>query len=248
MLNRPAKSGRGMTEMQLDAISAADVVGPVGFLLCWLGYTLFADREHQRPSLQRSMEAYRRVWMRRMLERENRMVDAQIIGNLMRSASFFASTTVLIIAGLIAVLGAKPTAMAVLAELPFAVETSSLLWDFKVFLLIVAYVYAFFKFTWAFRQYNYCLILLGSVPLPNEVTDESRRIAERSARIASLSARHFNRGTRAYYFGLAGLSWFIHPWLLIGAGAWVVLVLYRREFHSRLSRVLSMPAEEPAPR
>ena len=53
------------------------------------------------------MHAYRRLWMRCMLERDNRMVDTQIIANLMRSASFFASTTMFIIAGLIAVLGAR---------------------------------------------------------------------------------------------------------------------------------------------
>ncbi len=60
-----------------------------------------------------------------MLERDNRMVDTQIIANLMRSASFFASTTMFIIAGLIAVLGARQQAMAVLAELPFAVASSA---------------------------------------------------------------------------------------------------------------------------
>ena len=56
--------------------------------------------------------------------------------------------------------------MAVLAELPFAVESPPLLWDLKVLLLVVLFVYAFFKFTWAFRHYNYCLILLGAYRRP----------------------------------------------------------------------------------
>jgi len=38
----------------------------------------------------------------------------------------------------------------VLAEPPFTVESSPLLWDLRVLLLIVVCVYAFFKFTWAF--------------------------------------------------------------------------------------------------
>ena len=54
--------------------------------------------------------------------------------------------------------------MAVLAELPFAVETSPLLCTLRVLLLIVVPVYAFFKFTWAFRRYNCCLVLIGCVP------------------------------------------------------------------------------------
>jgi len=234
-----------MTETQLASIALADLIAPAWFLLCWFGYNLLADREHGRPSLQRSMHAYRQLWMARMLERDNRIVDSQIIGNLMSSASFFASTTVLILAGLIAVLGARPAAMAVLAELPFAIDPSPLLWDLKVLLLIVLFVYAFFKFTWAFRQYNYCLILLGSIPLPDRITEESRRI-ERTAIIATSTARHFNRGTRAYYFGLAALTWFVHPWLFVLTTVWVILVLFRREFRSRLLATLGTPDDGQA--
>ena len=41
-----------------------------------------------------------------MLERDNRMLDSQIVSTLMGSVSFFASTTLFIIAGLILFLGA----------------------------------------------------------------------------------------------------------------------------------------------
>jgi uncharacterized membrane protein len=232
-----------MTELSLPDIAPADLVAPVWFLVCWIGYTLYADRAGGRPSLMRRMHDYRRLWMKCMLARDNRMVDTQIIANLMRSASFFASTTMFIIAGLIAVLGARDKAMAVLAELPFAVESRPLLWDLKVLLLVVLFVYAFFKFTWAFRHYNYVLILVGAVPAPDRLTEESQRIAERIAGIATSTGRHFNGGLRAYYFGLAALSWFVHPWLFVALTAWVVWVLYRREFRSRLLRTLAAPEE-----
>jgi uncharacterized membrane protein len=232
-----------MTELSLPDIAPADLIAPVWFLACWIGYTLYADRAGGRPSLMRRMHDYRRLWMTCMLARDNRMVDTQIIANLMRSASFFASTTMFIIAGLIAVLGARDKAMAVLAELPFAVESRPLLWDLKVLLLVVLFVYAFFKFTWAFRHYNYVLILVGAVPAPDRLTAESQRIAERIARIATSTGRHFNGGLRAYYFGLAALSWFVHPWLFVALTAWVVWVLYRREFRSRLLKTLAAPEE-----
>lgn len=230
---------------QLSSLAPADLAAPAWFLLCWLGYTYYADRARGQHNLNRCMHAYRRVWVRQMLHRDNRMVDVQIVANLMRSVSFFASTTMFIIAGLIAVLGARTQAMAVLAELPFAVSSSALLWDLKLLLLIVVFVYAFFKFTWAFRHYNYCLVLVGSAPAPDQLTADAERIADRTARIATGTARHFNRGIRAYYFGLAALSWFLHPWLFMALSAWVVLVLYRREFRSRLLETLGVP-EEPA--
>jgi uncharacterized membrane protein len=219
-------------------------VAPAWFLAAWLGYTWFADRDAGRPNLSRTMHIYRRLWLRRMLARDNRMVDMQILGNLMRSMSFFASTSMFIIAGLIAVLGARSEAMAVLAELPFALADQPALWDLKVLLLIVVFVYAFFKFTWAFRQYNYCLVLVGSVPNPGAIEPEDVEIAERAATIASATGRHFNRGMRAYYFGLAALSWFVHPWLLMALTVWVVVVLYRREFRSHLLATLGSPKME----
>lgn len=115
-------------------------------------------------------------------------------------------------------------------------------------LLIVLFVYAFFKFSWAFRHYNYCLVLVGAVPAPDCVTDASRQVGERIARIATSTGRHFNGGLRAYYFGLAALSWFIHAWLFALLTAWVVWVIYRREFRSRLLRTLAPPgADGPGP-
>jgi uncharacterized membrane protein len=227
-----------MSDLQLADTSLADLLAPVWFLACWVGYTLYADRLHGRRNLTQTMHAYRCLWVQRMLERDNRIVDAQILANLMRSVSFFASTTMFILAGLIAVLGARQDAMAVLSELPFAVETPALLWDVKVLLLVVVFAYAFFKFTWAFRHYNYCLILLGSVPTPDRLDQESARIAERLAVIATSTARHFNRGIRAYYFGLAAAGWMLHPLVLAGLALGVLVVLYRRDYRSPALAIL----------
>ncbi len=219
----------------------ADVLAPLWFLAVWLGYTWFADRDRGVHNLTTAMRDYRRLWMRRMLDREVRMVDTQILGNLMRSMSFFASTTMFIIAGLVAVLGARDKAMAVLQELPFTADSSTLIWDLKVLLLIAVFVYAFFKFTWAFRHYNYCLILIGAVPAHDRLDEECEQIAERAARIATSTGRHFNRGIRAYYFGLATLGWFLHPWIFMLLTGWVALVLYRREHRSNLLETLGRP-------
>ncbi|MGI9489221.1 MAG: DUF599 domain-containing protein [Geminicoccaceae bacterium] len=219
----------------------ADLVAPIWFLVVWLGYTWFGDRDRGVRNLTTVMRDYRLLWMKRMLDRDVRMVDTQILGNLMRSMSFFASTTMFIIAGLVAVLGAREKAMAVLNELPFAVNSSSLLWDLKVLLLVAIFVYAFFKFTWAFRHYNYCLILVGAVPAHDRLDEECEKIAERAARIATSTGRHFNRGIRAYYFGLAALGWFLHPIIFVVLTGWVALVLYRREHRSNLLETLGKP-------
>ena len=83
-------------------------------------------------------------------------------------------------------------------------------------------------------------------PGPEPADRRERQIAQRLAHIASSTGQHSNRGIRAYYFGLAALSWFIHPWLFMLLTVWVVLVLYRREFRSRLLRTLSITSAEEA--
>ena len=64
-------------------------------LVSWAGYGFYAERSNAaRVNLVGGMAARRREWMRRMLLRENRMVDIQIVNALMRSGRFFASTAI----------------------------------------------------------------------------------------------------------------------------------------------------------
>ena len=222
--------------LQLSAIDYASVAG---FIAIWAGYTYFA--EHSRVAqgnLINGMSARRREWILAMFTRENRMVDIQIVNALLRSGRFFASTAILIIAGLLAVLGATEKAIAFVMDLPFTVSTSRQVWEAKVLFMILVFIYAFFKFVWSSRQYNYCSILIGAARPASDLPDDLEAAVRPIATLASLAAKHANRGIRAYYFGLAALGWFVHPWVFLGAAVWVVLVLYRREFRSRTMRLI----------
>jgi uncharacterized membrane protein len=232
----------------MQSLTLLDGLALAWFLGSWIGYTIFADhRAATTGSLMRAMRAHRLRWMECMLERDNRMVDTGIIGNLLRIGTFFASTTIFILAGLIAVFGAAETAIDVTRDLPLAVATSRPVWELKLLLLMVIFVYAFFKFTWSLRQFNYCSIMIGGAPLPNpHASPADADYARRVAAVSSLAADHFNRGLRAYYFGLAALTWFVHPAVFLAATAWVILVLYRREFRSKALAALTAEVEPDA--
>lgn len=217
----------------LAQFTAADLAALAWFLACWVGYTLFADHARAPLGLMGAVARHRIAWMERMLERENRIVDTTLVGTMSNSVSFFAQTSIFILGGLIAILGAQERAREVISDLPFAVATGSALWDAKIALLIVIFVFAFFKFTWSLRQFNYLLVLIGAAPLSHKIGNvDGAPIARRAARMGDLAVNHFNVGVRAYYFGLAALAWFVNPWLFAAASAWVVLVLWRREFRS----------------
>lgn len=212
------------------------------FACCWIGYTYYATwKARSTPCLASVLHIYRLDWMRRLLLRDNRIADASVIGNLERNASFFASSTLVILAGILTVLGSTERAVSVLAELPFIAAPSRELSEVKLLMLAIVFVYAFFTFSWCMRQYNFAAVLVGGAPMVSERTasDQERTVfIERTAWVISLAAHHFNQGLRGYYFGLAMLAWFIHPGFFMLASAGVVLVLYHREFHSDVLEVM----------
>src|ERR687884_556103 len=77
------------------------------FALCWMGYALLVDRVERihKRSVIAAMDEHRRRWMRTMITRDNRIMDVNIIGNLMNSTSFLANTAIFILGGLVAMLG-----------------------------------------------------------------------------------------------------------------------------------------------
>ncbi len=216
----------------MSALPAADILALIWFLALWVGYTQYADRFARRSrSLRAVMHAHRYAWMQRMLARDNRMVDTGVVSNLQQSVSFFASTTLLILAGLVTLLGASEKAIVLLREVPFASKSTLLLWELKLLVLVVMFVHAFFKFTWGLRQFNYASILIGAAPPPPAAAG-AEAYARRVAEVATRASKDFNQGLRAYYLSLAALAWFISPWAFMAATTLVIGVLYWREYHS----------------
>ena len=217
----------------MSDLSALDIGALVVFAACALGYKIFADHWGVSAGLMGATGRHRVAWMERMLERENRIVDTTLVATLSNSVSFFAQTSIFILGGLIAVLGAQDRVREVIADVPFATPSGAALWEAKIALLLVIFVFAFFKFTWSLRQFNYLLVLIGAAPLFDRIgAGEGPPVARRAARMGDLAVNHFNVGIRAYYFGLAALAWFVNPLLFMVASIWVVAVLWRREFRS----------------
>lgn len=214
------------------------------FVACWAGYAAAVDRlpALHRRSVIAAMDEHRRRWMRTMITRDNRIMDTNIIGNLMNSTSFLANTAIFILGGLVALMGSPELGARVFSHLPFARVPDPATWEVKIALLVVIFVRAFFDLTWALRQFNYCSIVMGGIPQggPQGGVTEAACLAgaEMAAKVANRAARHFNTGLRAYYFGLAALGWLLHPLALVAASLLVVRELYRREFRSVVREAL----------
>jgi uncharacterized membrane protein len=212
------------------------------FIGCWAGYTYFAERKSAtKASLVAAMRLYRREWFKRVLQHENRIADVAAFNSLLTGATFFASTAILILGGLVAMLGTTDRVMDVVAELPFARPESELFSRIKILLMIGVFVYTFFKFTWSIRQYHFCTVLVGAAPLTKEPQEHDEYV-DTMTKVASHAAEDFNQGLRAFYFAFAAIAWFVHPWLSVASSALVVYILYQREFQSRTLRALTGPS------
>jgi len=211
------------------------------FVLEWLVYAITLEHTaYGRDSLSARMNRYREVWIRHLLDRETRMVDMQIMTSLQNGTAFFASTSLLAIGGALALLRATNEAMAVLSALPIDLSPSPALWEVKCVGLILIFIYAFFKFAWSYRLFNYVAILLGAMPPASQRdTPEAEAHVMRTTLVFEAAGRHFNRGQRAFFFALGYLGWFVSPWLLFATTALVVIVTWRRQFASNAWRAMA---------
>jgi uncharacterized membrane protein len=231
-------------------LSVLDWLALAVFVGGWAGYAWFARHWAQtRPSILASTNRIRHQWMLQTTYRDVRVLDGVVVQNLSTSPSFFASTTILIIGGLVAVLGITDKATELVREIPFAARTSNLVFDMKIIVLLAIFVYTFFRFTWSMRQYTFGALMLASAPEAKQFQElglSREAFAAKAGRVVSLAAETFNDGLRGYYFAFAAMAWFISPWLFMGGTAAVVSVLYRREFHSDVLAVMDDKSSEIA--
>ena len=218
----------------------ANIISLAWLAFCWVGYTWLAKRRAKTTDcIASTLHKQRRQWMLRMLSREQHIADTALLASLERNVTFFASTTILILAGLLTLFTATDFLMSVLTEFSFAAPTTPLEIELKLILLLAIFIYAFFTFTWSMRQYGFCSVLMGAAPKfvneadcdPESNSAQHRYICS-LAKVIDQAGHSYNYGLRSYYFAMATLAWFISPWLFMLATALVVGVLYHREFHS----------------
>ncbi len=223
-------------------ITIPDLLGLIVFLAAWAGYHFFIERSYTgRHGLNSLMNQQRVIWMQRMADREARIVDANIMSALQSGTAFFASTSLFAIGAATALLRYADDALRIFSDLPFAASTSRSLWEIKSIGLMIIFIYAFFKFSWSYRLFNYSAILIGAVPMPKEASESRMRLgALRAAEMNIVASRHFNRGQRAFFFALAYLGWFVTPYLLIISTVGVLYVMWARQYTSEALRAVTL--------
>lgn len=200
------------------------------FFIAWLGYgPLMRLVRGKNGTLNTDMMTVRSSWMTAMTHRDLKLVDSQLMGHSINSASFFASTNLLLIAAVASVLFGGETALKGITAVG-AEPVSLVLLEAKLALILICLARGFLDFIWSLRQLNYALALIGAAP---EIHSEVDRMAygEAAGRVLNPALSSFNRGMRGYYFALAAAAWLFGPfWLGLGAVSAVGLLAWRQTY------------------
>ena len=198
------------------------------FFASWLGYNSILGLIGRRGgSLNADMAYIRTVWMRSMTHRELKLVDSQLMGHSINSASFFASTNLLLIAAVAGVLFGGENALKGFAAVG-AESVPTRLLEAKLALVLVCLTRGFLDFIWALRQMNYTLALMGAAP---EINGDAAHAAcgEATAQVLNPALAAFSQGVRGYYFALAAGAWLFGPfWLAAGVVSAFALLVWRQ--------------------
>lgn len=189
-----------------------DIVALSIFGFAWLLYEpALAQLARWRRLINDDMTVIRAAWMSEMVRRPGqRILDSQLIGHVLNSASFFASSNLILIAGSAGVLFGDKNAHKALEASPMMAHVSADVFSVKLAVIAIALARGLLSFIWAIRQLNYCVAIIGAAP--REGSDDLLKVYASAASAAlnpALSA--FNAGVRTYYFALAAVAWLFGP-------------------------------------
>ncbi|MFT4252707.1 MAG: DUF599 family protein [Caulobacter sp.] len=212
-----------------------DIFALALFVFAWLFYEPLLRRLGQGKNLiNTDMTVIRRRWMTEMAVREVALLDGQLLGHAINSASFFASSNLILIAAAAGVLFGGDTALKSVEGLQVLEKTAPWMFQVKLGLVLLTLARGLLDFIWALRQMNYCLAAIGATPVwsPPAVLAE---YAEAAGGILNPALSAFNAGVRGYYFALAAAAWLLGPYAFLAASIGALVLLVWRQRRSRAS-------------
>lgn len=230
-----------MTLSQILAVAGpTDLIALALCLIAWAGVgRLIEHPPAGRPSVTVLMAQVRRDWMAEFARREMRIFDATLVTSLRQGTAYFASTSLIAVGAVLALIGNTQPLQGVAEELT-AQDAPTLLWQVRLLPPVLLLTHAFLKFVWSHRVFGYCSVMMGAVPA-NPDDPRAPLLAAKAGELNIRAALSFNRGLRSMYYALGSLAWLLGPWPLIGATAAVTWLLLSREFTSHSLEILKTP-------
>ncbi|HEX5377499.1 MAG TPA: DUF599 family protein [Phenylobacterium sp.] len=215
----------------MPTLHALDLTALTIFLVAWVGYEPLLRALARGRLINADMTVIRLSWMKNMARRENRFMDGQLLGHALNSASFFASSNLILIAAAAGVLFGGEPAFRSASSLQLVRTSSRLLFEGQIALVLICLSRGLLSLIWSIRQMNYCIAAVGAAPDTGEPAFEAA-YGDAAARLLNPALSAFNAGVRAYYFALAAAAWLFGAWPFMAATVGAVALLAWRQRRS----------------
>ncbi|MBF0422104.1 MAG: DUF599 domain-containing protein [Magnetococcales bacterium] len=169
-------------------------------------------------------------WVKNIMDNPGHAVLAvQTLRNSTMAASFLASTSILLVFGLLNISLRKGTLDVILVDAmnlgklftPDGVFSDNYsLTGLKMLLLLVTFFWSFFCFSLSIRNYNHVGYLINAND-PNIVSTGY------VAKLLNSAGDYYFLGMRGYYLSVPFVFWLSGPWLMIIATIGLVIILHR---------------------
>ncbi|TSA11544.1 MAG: DUF599 domain-containing protein [Betaproteobacteria bacterium] len=212
----------------------SDVVGfsaSLALLGAYHAYLRYRLRKNPGYTVQRLNDVVRTAWVKEIMQRREGVLAVQTLRNSMMAAVFLASTSVLMIIGVLTLSEQGDKLRTTWQALDVFGTASARLWLIKMLLLLVDLLVAFFSFATAIRLFHHVGYMINA-PQGEFLT---------GADPAHVST-HLNRaggfysiGMRAYYYTVPLLLWLFGPAFMLAGTVALVSALYYLDRSPRVS-------------
>ncbi|MEW6265091.1 MAG: DUF599 domain-containing protein [Thermodesulfobacteriota bacterium] len=188
-------------------------------------YHLHLIRKIRRDPLSTSTgltNYHRSIWVESVMKERRDILAVQTLRNWSMAASFLASTSILIVMGLLSFLFGRALPPDSSQWLNLWADRGQILWLIKIMLLVLDFFFAFFNFSLSIRYYNHVGLLINVPPERDPLVTPAT-----VAHSLNLGTTHYTMGMRGFYLAVPLVLWLWGPaWLLIGTLG-LVLTLYK---------------------
>ncbi|WP_161939942.1 DUF599 domain-containing protein [Dissulfuribacter thermophilus] len=208
-----------------------DLVGLILYFSGLFGYRFFLAcmlRRHPDRLFLGKLQAYRNAWIATLSGGKDCIVVVQTLRNTIMSASFLASTSIVLIMGAFNLVPHLNTLERVINIIDIFGSPDPDLQVMKILIMIIILSYSFLNFTWYIREANYLGFMLN---VPKDKLDKIEG-GDSTATLSKLfltAGINFSLGMRGYYFLIPLFMWLFSPVLMIIAIIVILFVLIRRD-------------------
>lgn len=200
----------------LDFISShsADLLtflASAGLVFAYQRYLSWRTWRDPASSAQDVILSARAAWVSSVMRERRDILAVQTLRNSTMSASFMASTAVLLIIGVLTLSAQGDKLSGTWHALNFLGHVSAEMWLFKLLVMLFDLLFAFFSFAMSVRIFHHIGYLIN-VPLnkAQETTEINHVVVQ-----LNRAGIYYRIGMRAYYFTVPLLFWLFGPvWLL----------------------------------